>query len=108
MSATKRFGIALRELRKQRGLTQEELAVKIDRSTDSVSQLERGINEPSFETLYRLSEALQVPAAFLLSLPDQNVTDQKYELVANGTAILLDLSERDLKIAIQQLKSFLQ
>lgn len=55
------FGRRLRELRKQAGLSQEELAERAQISVDFVSLIERGINAPSFETLARLSNSLGVP-----------------------------------------------
>lgn len=60
-SLRRRFGERLRELRKQAGLSQEQLAERAHLSVDFVSLMERGINAPSFETLEKLSEALGVP-----------------------------------------------
>lgn len=61
-SLRRRFADRLRELRKQAGLSQEQLAERFDLSVDFVSLMERGINAPSFETLEKLSEALGVAA----------------------------------------------
>ena len=52
------FGKRVKQLRKQAGLSQEELAERAGISVDFVSLVERGINAPSFETLERLCEAL--------------------------------------------------
>lgn len=41
-------------------MTQEELAEAADISVDFVSLLERGVNAPSFESIERLSNALEV------------------------------------------------
>lgn len=49
-------GIAAR--RRARHLTQEKLAEALDTSPAWVSQLERGIGNPSLETLHRLALAL--------------------------------------------------
>ena len=59
------FGRRLRQLRKQRDMTQERLAEMVDVSVEFVSNMERGINAPSFETLEQLAEALQVAVADL-------------------------------------------
>ena len=53
--------LRIKTLRKRRKMTQEQLAEKIERTVDAVSQLERGMSLPSFETLERLSAALDVP-----------------------------------------------
>jgi transcriptional regulator with XRE-family HTH domain len=55
------FGKRLRDLRKQKGMTQEQLAEEASISVDFLSLVERGINAPSFDTLEKLSRALNVP-----------------------------------------------
>ena len=59
MELRKKFGNRLKQLRKYRGLTQEQLAERLDLSVEMVSFMERGIHAPSFETLDRLSEVLR-------------------------------------------------
>lgn len=54
------LGEALREARAGR-YTIEELAAKSRISAGSISQIERGIANPSFETLWRLATTLGVP-----------------------------------------------
>jgi len=55
-----KFGKRLRYLRRQKDLTQEQLAEKVGISVEFLSNLERGINGPSFETLEKLSVTLEV------------------------------------------------
>ncbi|MBN1310787.1 MAG: helix-turn-helix transcriptional regulator [Anaerolineae bacterium] len=55
-----KFGKQLRRIRKRRDLTQEQLAEIVDVSPEFISNVERGINAPSFETLEKLAEALRV------------------------------------------------
>ena len=55
------FGKRLRDLRKQKGMTQEQLAEEALVSVDFLSLIERGINAPSFDTLEKLARALDVP-----------------------------------------------
>jgi transcriptional regulator with XRE-family HTH domain len=52
------FGLALRELRRERGLSQEELAAKSDLHRTYISLLERGQKSPSLTTICRLAKAL--------------------------------------------------
>jgi transcriptional regulator with XRE-family HTH domain len=42
-------------------MTQRQLAEEIGLSVESVSNLERGIHAPSFDTLEELSRALETP-----------------------------------------------
>ena len=58
------FGKRLRNLRKQKGLTQEQLAETTMISVDFLSLVERGINAPSFDTLEKLAIALGVPVKY--------------------------------------------
>jgi len=67
MELRKKFGNRLKQLRKYRGHTQEQLAERLDLSVEMVSFMERGIHAPSFETLGRLSEVLQLPVQDLFA-----------------------------------------
>jgi transcriptional regulator with XRE-family HTH domain len=56
----------IRELRQQRGLTQEELCERAGISVDAVSRIEGGSRIPTLDTLERLAQAFAVsPATFL-------------------------------------------
>ena len=55
------FGTRLQELRQRAGLTQEQLADKIGVTIESVSNMERGIHGPKFETLENIASVLKVP-----------------------------------------------
>ena len=61
------LGQRIRDLRRKRGLTQEQLAELADLSTPYVSHLERGSKKASLAVLVRLSESLEVTADQLLS-----------------------------------------
>ena len=52
------FGRRLRHLRRNKDITQEQLAELTGISVDMLSNMERAINAPSFETLERLAEVL--------------------------------------------------
>lgn len=56
----KNFGKRLKTLRRQAGLTQEELAEATEISVDFISLVERGINSPSFDNLEKLAKILGV------------------------------------------------
>lgn len=57
----------LRQLRKQRGLTQEQLAQRVNVSRQTVSHWENGRASPDYDMLHLLAEALDTTAAALLS-----------------------------------------
>ena len=57
-----RVGLPVFVLTGDRNLrTQEQLAEAAEISVDFLSSMERGVNAPSFETLEKLSQALDVP-----------------------------------------------
>ena len=55
-----KFGKRLRYIRRDRDMTQEQLAESIGRSVKFLSQVEQGEAAPSFDTLERLAEVLNV------------------------------------------------
>lgn len=61
MSELKRnFGKRLRYLRRSRDMTQEQLAELVGRSVNFISLVENGDTAPSFETIERLTKALNI------------------------------------------------
>jgi len=68
----RRRRVFFREWRKHRGLTQEQLAARVERSTSWVSQIENGEIGYTEETLELLAGALQCdPADFLVRNPSE-------------------------------------
>jgi transcriptional regulator with XRE-family HTH domain len=65
------FGKKLRKIRRNKDVTQEQLAELIGVSADFISQIERGLNSPSFETLLKLAEVLEVPPRDLFDFPEE-------------------------------------
>lgn len=63
----KHVGVRIRAARKDAGLTQDQLAGMIDKSVETISNLERGHTAPSLETLGLVAKALEQPAEWFLS-----------------------------------------
>src|SRR5882724_8371580 len=61
------FGKVLREQRNARGISQEALALSADVDRTFVSQMERGIRQPTLTTLCKLSEALEIQPSTLVA-----------------------------------------
>ncbi len=61
-----RIGQSVRYLRVKQGMSQEELAFKSELNMNSISTLERGINNVKIKTLYRIAEALNVDIVDIL------------------------------------------
>src|ERR671914_1404470 len=56
----------IRQLRKERGLSQAKLAVIADMDPATLNRLERGTGNPNIKTLQRVADALDVSIAALL------------------------------------------
>ncbi len=60
------FGQVLREQRQARELSQEQLALSADVDRTFVSQMERGIRQPTITTLLKLASALGIQPSTLI------------------------------------------
>lgn len=107
MDAKQRFGRRLKALRKQRGLTQERLAELVDRSVDAISNIERGLSLPGYETLGRLAETLEVPLSDLSDwFKEADHPDpERAQLEATASQIIRSLDNLALRIAVEQLQA---
>ncbi|MBO1057403.1 MAG: helix-turn-helix transcriptional regulator [Dolichospermum sp. JUN01] len=66
-----KFGRRLRQIRRLKNLTQEQLAEATGISVEFVSNIERGINAPSFDTLEKLADVLNVSYVDLFDFRDE-------------------------------------
>jgi transcriptional regulator with XRE-family HTH domain len=63
------FGDALRDIRKEKGISQEQLALDSELDRTYVSLLERGVQSPTVRTVLKLSNVLGVkPSAIMLRM----------------------------------------
>jgi transcriptional regulator with XRE-family HTH domain len=69
----KAFGAVIRELREQRGLSQEDLSFACSRHRTFVSLIERGKSSPTITTLWRLAKALEVKPSEIIRRVERNV-----------------------------------
>ncbi|MBS5801426.1 MAG: helix-turn-helix transcriptional regulator [Brachyspira sp.] len=61
-----RLGKNIRELRIQQGVSQEELAFKIDSARNFIGCIERAEKSPTIFTLFRIARALNVKLEILV------------------------------------------
>jgi len=72
------LGRDLRGLRKSRGLTLQELAQKINRSVGFISQIERGLSEPTLKDLRSLATAFGVPVSWFYISEERGEAEQEF------------------------------
>ena len=78
----------IRAVRKSKGLSQEELAVKLNVVRQTISKWEQGLSVPDSNMLISLSEALDTPVSVLLGefveqaeVNDLKVISEKLEII---------------------------
>lgn len=78
------FKDRLRELRIEKGLTQQELGDAIGLHGMSISGYERGVKKPSFKALDDLADALDASFDYLLGNSDNNTGYPRYHLLQDA------------------------
>lgn len=66
----------IKQLRKSRGLSQEELAIKLNVVRQTISKWEQGLSVPDSEMLISISEVLETPVSTLLG---ENISESKVD-----------------------------
>lgn len=87
------FGKTLAKLRKERKLTQQELADLLNVTNKTISKWETNTTAPDIDTLKRISQVLKVPVDVLLGNSKLTVTDShnKHKLTKRKLILLLAL-----------------
>ena len=61
------FGRVLREARQRAGLSQERLALEAELDRTFISMMERGLRQPTLETVFRIADVLKISPATLVA-----------------------------------------
>lgn len=70
------LGENIKRIRKTRGLTQEELAIRVNVVRQTVSKWEKGLSVPDADCLQRLADVLEVNITDLLGAPTYPTPEQ--------------------------------
>ncbi|UVC08985.1 helix-turn-helix transcriptional regulator [Rhizobium sp. TH2] len=105
MANENNIGAIIRELRRTRGLTQAQLADRSGRTLDTISQLERGVNSPSLDTLMAISNGLSMTMTSVVSLLEVDVGDSHVRELERAHAAITKLPSGDLLVAIDILEA---
>lgn len=73
----KAFGEALREVRKERGVSQEALALESGFDRTYVSLVERGMKSPTIRAVVRMAAVLGVPAVEIVGRMERNLVGEE-------------------------------
>src|SRR5262245_27349728 len=108
-SLQKLIGLRVQAARKRKGLTQEQLAEKIDRTVESVSNVERARTLPTLDTLIRIAKALDLPLTEFFDRSDfaPRAQIKRVEMELRLREMVRALPDRELAIALDQVKALL-
>lgn len=98
----KHVGKRVKAARKSAGLTQEQLAAKIEKSVETISNLERGHTAPSLDTLCLVAEALDFQIDWFLR-EFKNASDGSSEniLIEEIDAFIQNMNELELRQVVE-------
>lgn len=104
------LGQEIKALRRARGMTLQELALKAGLSVGHLSQVERGISMPSIKALHSISRAFDVNVSWFFSSADPGPDDERDFIVRQhqrrqirfgegiSDALLTPTLDRDLEL----------
>ena len=105
------LGTRLQELRKQKGLTQEQLAEKLNVTNQSVSKWEKDINAPDILLLVALADLFETSVDYLLgrneNMPIVSVTQKGIDqLVLKIRILSADKDKVNINLPLSIVKIF--
>ncbi len=100
------LGARIKAVRKQRGWSQEQLAERAGISTQYVSNIERGKENPTLDLLLRVAQALKVSPAEIFDLEARGL-DRK-TLQAEIRKVIETQDIERLRIALKVLRAILR
>ena len=104
----KNLGQKIRLARQRAGLTQEELAARIFRAPESISNIERGQQEPGIKTVQSLVNVLGLPVSELFeSLEGLEISAERAQMEFQLRDLARGLTDRDLAVAIAHIQALL-
>ena len=93
------LNVNIKTIRKSKGISQEELAVKLNVVRQTISKWEQGLSVPDSDMLISLSEALETPVSTLLgeSVTEESKADDLKAISEKLEVINLHLARRRLQ-----------
>lgn len=76
MGPEEAFGLVLRDLRRERALSQETLALESQLDRTFISLLERGLRQPSLTTIFQLARPLGLSPEDLVAAVSKALSQQ--------------------------------
>ncbi len=96
---TKKIGKFLAELRKEKGVTQEQVGYELMTSRENISKWERGINTPTPDSLLLLSKYYDVSVNEILL--GERKTEENKEQIENVSVEVMKAGEKRVKTVLK-------
>lgn len=93
-----RFGELLAKLRKEKGILQKELATYLNVTVATISNYEKGVHSPDYETLVKLADFFDVLTDYLLQR-----TDYRASINTLNKPLIIGFTASDLLNAVMEL-----
>ncbi|WP_168122782.1 helix-turn-helix transcriptional regulator [Paenibacillus sp. HB172176] len=108
-SIGQQIGENIRIIRKTKGLSQEQLALRAEINASYMGQVERGEKNPTIEVLGKIASALQTPLEKLVNVPAALAPDQDDDRYADKIANQLSgLSLKEQEVVYKFVKQLVQ
>lgn len=103
MNLKQHVGAKVKAARLKRGLTQERLGELVEKTAESISNIERGHVLPPLDTLQSLAQHLDVAMSFFFEDMEERTrptTRNRMELEHRLRALGEELTDNDLRLAV--------
>ena len=97
----KKIGANIAKYRKAKGLTQKELAHFAGITSQTLSCIEIGINNPSFNVMIKIAIALEIPLSYIFTCDEKTYDIQDKQLLFLAFDAFNDLDYKDREIAFK-------
>lgn len=103
----KKIGLKIKAIRQSKKMTQEQLAERCALSVESISNIERGVNYPHFETLVQIAKILDCRLSTILDDDiDKNISRKRAFEEAALIAKIKNLSDEQISTVIKIIEAF--
>jgi len=105
MDLKQMIGARIKEIRSKRGITQDQLSERMEINPKYLSSIERGKENPTLNTLLKLSESLEVSLDEVFGFVEIEDPDKRKSLIIS---LLDEANDEQLKLAYRILSAIIR
>ena len=94
MTDLNHIGTKIKEIRKRKKISQEQLAELVSMNNRSILRIENQQNLPTLETLAKIAEVLDVP---ITDFFEGSCPQNRQEVIANVNALMEKMNDKELQ-----------